>query len=54
MIVPESWLRSFCDPPLATQELTQLLTMSGLEVEACTDICVAGRRIMRFVTPARR
>ncbi len=33
MQFPESWLRSFCDPKLNTQELAELLTMSGLEVE---------------------
>ncbi|UCH47432.1 MAG: phenylalanine--tRNA ligase subunit beta [Betaproteobacteria bacterium] len=29
----EHWLRSFCNPPLSTQELAQALTMAGLEVE---------------------
>lgn len=33
MQFPESWLREFCDPPLSTQELAHLLTMSGMEVE---------------------
>ncbi|MEN9545183.1 MAG: hypothetical protein RLZZ598_2016 [Pseudomonadota bacterium] len=33
MQFPESWLREFCNPPLATAELAELLTMSGLEVE---------------------
>jgi phenylalanyl-tRNA synthetase beta chain len=33
MQFPESWLRTFCNPPLNTQELAELLTMSGLEVE---------------------
>jgi len=33
MQFPESWLRSFCNPPLNTQELANLLTMSGMEVE---------------------
>ncbi len=33
MQFPESWLREFCDPPLTTQELADLLTMSGMEVE---------------------
>ena len=33
MQFPESWLRSFCNPALNTQELAELLTMSGLEVE---------------------
>lgn len=34
MQFPESWLREFCNPPLSTQELADLLTMSGMEVEA--------------------
>ena len=33
MQFPESWLREFCDPPLNTQQLSELLTMSGMEVE---------------------
>jgi phenylalanyl-tRNA synthetase beta chain len=33
MQFPESWLREFCDPPLDTQQLADLLTMSGMEVE---------------------
>jgi phenylalanyl-tRNA synthetase beta chain len=33
MQFPESWLREFCDPPLTTAELAELLTMSGMEVE---------------------
>ncbi len=33
MQFPESWLREFCDPPLPTQALADLLTMSGMEVE---------------------
>ena len=33
MQFPESWLREFCDPPLSTAELADLLTMSGMEVE---------------------
>jgi len=34
MQFPESWLREFCDPPLSTGQLAELLTMSGMEVEA--------------------
>jgi len=34
MIVPESWLRSFCNPPIPGQALADRLTMAGLEVEA--------------------
>ncbi|MCZ8074239.1 MAG: phenylalanine--tRNA ligase subunit beta, partial [Paucibacter sp.] len=38
MQFPESWLRSFCNPPLNTQELADLLTMSGLEVEELRQV----------------
>src|SRR5262245_50168151 len=34
MQFPESWLREFCDPPLSTGQLAELLTMSGMEVES--------------------
>ncbi|HEY3074380.1 MAG TPA: phenylalanine--tRNA ligase subunit beta [Burkholderiales bacterium] len=34
MNIPESWLRSFCNPPLPGAELAERLTMAGLEVEA--------------------
>ena len=33
MLFPESWLRSFVDPQLSTDELAHALTMAGLEVE---------------------
>jgi len=33
MQFPESWLREFCNPPIGTQALADLLTMSGFEVE---------------------
>jgi len=33
MQFPESWLREFCNPPLTTYQLADLLTMSGMEVE---------------------
>ena len=29
----ESWLRTFCNPPMSTAELAETLTMAGLEVE---------------------
>jgi phenylalanyl-tRNA synthetase beta chain len=32
--VPESWLRSFCNPKLSGQQLADKLTMAGIEVEA--------------------
>ena len=34
MNVPESWLRSFCNPRLSGRELADKLTMAGVEVEA--------------------
>lgn len=33
MQFPESWLREFCNPPLSTTQLAEVLTMGGLEVE---------------------
>ena len=33
MQFPESWLRAFCNPPLSAQEIADVLTMGGLEVE---------------------
>jgi phenylalanyl-tRNA synthetase beta chain len=33
MQFPESWLREFCNPPLNTADLAELLTMAGMEVE---------------------
>jgi phenylalanyl-tRNA synthetase beta chain len=33
MQFPESWLREFCNPPLSTGQLADLLTMAGMEVE---------------------
>ncbi len=33
MQFPESWLRTYCNPSLSTQELADTLTMAGLEVE---------------------
>ena len=34
MNVPESWLRSFCNPKISGQALADRLTMAGLEVES--------------------
>jgi phenylalanyl-tRNA synthetase beta chain len=36
--VPESWLRSFCNPKLAGQALADKLTMAGVEVEAYQSV----------------
>ena len=33
MQFPESWLREFCNPPISSAQLAELLTMSGMEVE---------------------
>lgn len=33
MQFPESWLREFCNPALSTEELADVLTMGGFEVE---------------------
>ena len=33
MQFPESWLRSFCNPPIGSEELAETLTMGGFEVE---------------------
>ena len=33
MQFPESWLREFCNPPISTDQLAEILTMAGLEVE---------------------
>jgi phenylalanyl-tRNA synthetase beta chain len=41
MQFPESWLRSFCNPALTTQQLADLLTMAGLEVEALQPVAPA-------------
>ena len=38
MQFPESWLRSFCNPPLTSQQLADKLTMAGLEVEELTPV----------------
>src|SRR5258708_22826727 len=34
MNVPESWLRTFCNPSVSGAELAERLTMAGLEVES--------------------
>jgi phenylalanyl-tRNA synthetase beta chain len=38
MKIPESWLRSYCDPDIGADELEHRLTMSGLEVEERTAV----------------
>ena len=41
MQFPESWLREFCDPPLTSQQLADLLTLSGMEVEELRPVAPA-------------
>ncbi len=46
MQFPESWLREFCNPPLSTAELANLLTMSGLEVEELRPVAPPFSRVV--------
>ena len=46
MQFPESWLREFCNPPLSTQQLADLLTMSGMEVEELRPVAPPCSRIV--------
>ncbi|MFN9505634.1 MAG: phenylalanine--tRNA ligase subunit beta, partial [Rubrivivax sp.] len=46
MQFPESWLREFCNPPLNTQQLAELLTMSGMEVEELRPVAPPFSRIV--------
>ncbi len=41
MQFPESWLRAFCNPPLSTAQLADVLTMGGLEVEQTRAVAPA-------------
>ncbi len=34
MVIPETWLRKLCNPPIPGRELADRLTMAGLEVES--------------------
>ncbi len=46
MQFPESWLRSFVDPKLSTDELAHALTMAGLEVESLTPVAPPTKKIV--------
>jgi phenylalanyl-tRNA synthetase beta chain len=46
MQFPESWLREFCNPPLDTQALADLLTMSGMEVEELRAVAPPFSRVV--------
>src|SRR5512142_1463959 len=42
----ESWLRSFVNPSLSSEELSHLLTMAGLEVEAMEPVAPAFDKVV--------
>jgi phenylalanyl-tRNA synthetase beta chain len=42
----ESWLRSFVNPSLTSEELSHLLTMAGLEVEEMTSVAPAFEKVV--------
>jgi phenylalanyl-tRNA synthetase beta chain len=46
MQFPESWLREFCNPPLNTEQLAELLTMSGFEVEELRPVAPPFSRVV--------
>lgn len=46
MQFPESWLREFCNPPISTAELSETLTMAGLEVEELQPVAPPFTRIV--------
>ena len=46
MQFPESWLRSFVDPQMTTDELSHALTMAGLEVEGLRPAAPPTRKIV--------
>ncbi len=41
MLFPESWLREYCNPPLSTAALADVLTMGGFEVESTRPLAPA-------------
>jgi phenylalanyl-tRNA synthetase beta chain len=46
MQFPESWLRTFVDPKLSTDELSHALTMAGLEVEGLSPVAPPTTKIV--------
>ena len=46
MQFPESWLRTFCNPPLTSQQLADTLTMAGLEVEELQPVAPPFTRVV--------
>ena len=46
MKLSEHWLRTFVNPPLATQQLADAITMSGVEVEAVDPVAPPFERVV--------
>ncbi len=46
MIISESWLREWVSPELTTNELAELLTQAGLEVETVTSQTLLGDKVV--------
>ena len=46
MQFPESWLREFCNPPISTAALADLLTMAGMEVEGMRQVAPPCSRVV--------
>ncbi len=46
MQFPESWLREFCNPPISTAALADLLTMAGMEVEDMRTVAPAFTQVV--------
>ncbi len=46
MQFPESWLREFCNPPIDTAALAELLTMAGMEVEEMRPVAPPFTRVV--------
>ncbi|MEK7834570.1 MAG: hypothetical protein AAB298_00275, partial [Pseudomonadota bacterium] len=44
----ENWLRTFVNPPLASQALADVLSMSGLDVEAIEPAAPPGTDIRKY------
>ncbi len=54
MNVPESWLRSFCNPSISGKQLADRLTMAGVEVESYEPVPGLGDHVFTLkLTPNR-
>ena len=38
MLLQESWLREWCNPPLSAEEIADRYTLAGLEIGSVTDL----------------